>query len=119
MLLLDEPTIGLSPIAVTEAFHQIERVAETGVALLIVDQNAMQALRLASQVCVVSRGRVVYAGSKEQAMNELNIVDAHLGLVAADAIATRQEDEPAAALEALTSADSLTSRLRRWSSVFR
>jgi branched-chain amino acid transport system ATP-binding protein len=81
MLLLDEPTIGLAPAAVTEVFRQIETVAALGLSLVIVDQNAMQALRLATHVCIVNRGRVVFAATKEEALEQLNIVDAHLGLV--------------------------------------
>ena len=84
LMLLDEPTIGLAPSAVTEVFERIGVIAASGVSLIIVDQNAMQALRLADWVCVVNRGKIVYSADKATAVDEVNIVDAHLGLVSTD-----------------------------------
>jgi len=98
LLLLDEPTVGLAPAAVSEAFRQIEKVASMGVSLVIVDQNAMQAMRLADDVCVVRQGQIVYRAPKEQALTELNVVDAHLGIGAADAVAEGDAESPAAAV---------------------
>lgn len=96
LLLLDEPTIGLAPVAVTEVFRQIAVVAEAGLSLVVVDQNAKQALRLATYVCIVNRGRRVYAAPKELALDELNIIDAHLGLVTAHGLSdvAADTDEP-------------------------
>jgi branched-chain amino acid transport system ATP-binding protein len=92
LMLLDEPTIGLAPSAVTEVFDRIGQIAESGVSLIIVDQNAMQALRLADYVCVVNRGKIVYSATKSQAVEEVNIVDAHLGLVSAEEAEELTED---------------------------
>jgi branched-chain amino acid transport system ATP-binding protein len=93
LMLLDEPTIGLAPSAVTEVFERIGAIAKTGVSLIIVDQNAMQALNLADHVCVVNRGQIVYSAAKAQAVEEVNIVDAHLGLVGRDEADDLSEDE--------------------------
>jgi len=80
VLLLDEPTIGLAPAMVAEVFAHISTIAETGVALVIVDQNAVRALEIADWVYVVNRGRLVYASSKSEALSRLDVVNAHLGL---------------------------------------
>jgi branched-chain amino acid transport system ATP-binding protein len=79
-LLLDEPSLGLAPKLVTFVFEKIQEIIETDVAVIIVDQNAVQAMRLADQVCVVRSGQVTYTASADQARTELNIVHAHLGL---------------------------------------
>jgi ABC-type sugar transport system ATPase subunit len=81
-------------------FSRIEAIAARGVSLVIVDQNATQALRLADQVCVVSQGRVVYQAPKEQAIQEVNIVDAHLGL-ASDGDAVQAADANPSATDLL------------------
>jgi len=107
LLLLDEPTIGLAPVAVTEAFKQIASVSQAGLSLVIVDQNAMQALQLATHVCIVNRGRVVYAATKEQALSEVNLVDAHLGLVTTD-----QLSDDASETDELTVSDAAMPSLR-------
>jgi branched-chain amino acid transport system ATP-binding protein len=81
ILLLDEPSLGLAPKIVTLVFQRIhEIVREQDVAVIIVDQNAVQAMGLAHKVCVVRHGELVYNRSVEQAQSELNIVNAHLGI---------------------------------------
>jgi branched-chain amino acid transport system ATP-binding protein len=81
ILLLDEPSLGLAPKIVTMVFDRIrEIVREQEVAVIIVDQNAVQAMGLAHKVCVVRHGELVYNRSAKQAQTELNIVHAHLGL---------------------------------------
>ena len=83
ILLLDEPSLGLAPKIVTLVFDRIREIAhEQEVAVIIVDQNAVQAMGLAHKVCVVRHGELVYNRSAEQAKTELNIVHAHLGLSA-------------------------------------
>ena len=116
LLLLDEPTIGLAPVAVTEVFRQIASVSQAGLSLVIVDQNAMQALQLATHVCIVNRGRVVYSATKEQALSEVNMVDAHLGLVTTDQLSddASETDEPTLSDAAMTSLRGrVRARLRR------
>jgi branched-chain amino acid transport system ATP-binding protein len=81
VLLLDEPTVGLAPRAVHEAFDRIATLRTLGIAVVMVDQNAPQAMKLADQVCVINRGKVVYQASADAAAEELDIVRAHLGLV--------------------------------------
>jgi branched-chain amino acid transport system ATP-binding protein len=115
LMLLDEPTIGLAPSAVTEVFERIGQIAATGVSLIIVDQNAMQALKLADWVCVVNRGKIVYSAPKAQAVEEVNIVDAHLGLVSANEAAelTDSDDDDSIAADILFDRRPIGERLRR------
>lgn len=80
ILLLDEPSLGLAPIMVKEMFGKLRDIVATGVTAIIVDQNAKQAMALADHVSVVSRGQLVYSKAAEQAREELDMVQAHLGV---------------------------------------
>jgi branched-chain amino acid transport system ATP-binding protein len=80
LVLLDEPSLGLAPLMVSEMFEHIARLRSFGVAIVIVDQNAVQAMAIADSVCVLERGRRVYGGSVEEANRDLELVSAHLGL---------------------------------------
>jgi branched-chain amino acid transport system ATP-binding protein len=115
LMLLDEPTIGLAPVAVTQVFARIGAIAKTGISLIIVDQNARQALELADHVCVVNRGQIVYTAETAQAMREVNIVDAHLGLVGMDEAEdlTHDERDDAVATDLVFRRRTLGEQLRR------
>jgi branched-chain amino acid transport system ATP-binding protein len=80
LMLLDEPSLGLAPAMVEEVFAQIARLKTVGVAVIVVDQNALQAMDVADSVCVLSRGATAYYGSVEDARANLELVAAHLGL---------------------------------------
>jgi branched-chain amino acid transport system ATP-binding protein len=80
LILLDEPSLGLAPKMVTNIFQKIREITEQNVAAIIVDQNAVQAMALATRVCVVRRGELVYDAAVEQAREELDVVHAHLGI---------------------------------------
>lgn len=62
ILILDEPSLGLAPIVVTEIFEKIRELREAGLAVLMVEQNAFQALRIADFGYVVQTGRIVRSG---------------------------------------------------------
>jgi branched-chain amino acid transport system ATP-binding protein len=116
IMLLDEPTIGLAPSAVTEVFERIGLIASTGVSLIIVDQNAVQALKLADWVIIVNRGKIVYSAEKDRAVHDVNIVDAHLGLVAGSEVEELTADAPSdetLATEALMNQGSLGERFKQ------
>lgn len=66
VLLLDEPSLGLAPTMISQVASVIERIANRGTAILLVEQNASMALRLAQYVVVMRSGRVEYAGGAEQ-----------------------------------------------------
>jgi branched-chain amino acid transport system ATP-binding protein len=80
VVLLDEPSLGLAPMMVTEIFAHIARLRGLGVTLVVVDQNATQAMAIADRVCVLERGRRVYYGSVADANEDFELVSAHLGL---------------------------------------
>ena len=63
LLILDEPTMGLSPIKVSEVLSVIDAVRRSGVSILIVEQNAAAALDIAQSAVILANGRVVAAGS--------------------------------------------------------
>lgn len=70
LLLLDEPSLGLSPSATARMFDLLKTVSTTGVGILMVEQRVRQALQHASRVCVLRNGSVSYSGSPEALMDE-------------------------------------------------
>ncbi len=79
MLLLDEPSLGLSPVMVKMVFEAIERLAADGLTLLLVEQNARRALDAASYAFVLERGLIASHGSAVDVRNDPAIVQAYLG----------------------------------------
>jgi branched-chain amino acid transport system ATP-binding protein len=79
-MLLDEPSLGLAPKAVDAVFDRILEIRATGIPMIVIDQNAVEALRVADYVYVLNDGRIVYESSAEKARAELELVEAHLGL---------------------------------------
>jgi branched-chain amino acid transport system ATP-binding protein len=79
LLLLDEPSMGLAPILVDEIFSIIRRINEAGSAILLVEQNAYKALRIASRAYILETGRVVKSGPAEELMNDNSVKAAYLG----------------------------------------
>src|SRR5207244_9051162 len=82
LLLLDEPSLGLAPMLSREIFRTIQRINATGVAVLLVEQNARRALRLASRGYVLETGRVVVAGTSQELGEDPHVRAAYLGLAA-------------------------------------
>jgi branched-chain amino acid transport system ATP-binding protein len=78
LILVDEASLGLAPIVVEEIFGFLERLANEGAALLIVDQFATQALHMASSAYVLRRGEIVYSGSSARLL-ESDVFDHYLG----------------------------------------
>jgi branched-chain amino acid transport system ATP-binding protein len=79
LVLVDEASLGLAPIIVDEIFGFLERCAEAGAALLIVDQFARRALQMASTAYVLRRGRIVHDGSAAQLLDS-DLFDSYLGV---------------------------------------
>ena len=80
LLLLDEPSLGLAPLVLREVYEVIEQVAGTGLAMLLVEQNVRQVLRVASRTYVLENGRIVLHGPSAELMNHPEIRRAYLGL---------------------------------------
>jgi branched-chain amino acid transport system ATP-binding protein len=80
LILLDEPSMGLSPLLVQEVFGIIERLnRELGVTILLVEQNARAALKAASYGYVMESGKIVMDGAKEDLLNNEDIKEFYLG----------------------------------------
>jgi branched-chain amino acid transport system ATP-binding protein len=80
LLMLDEPSLGLAPLIVSEIFRIIDRLRQRGVAILLVEQNARAALRLAQRGYVLELGRVAMEGPAQALAQDPRIVEAYLGL---------------------------------------
>ena len=79
ILLLDEPSMGLSPIFVNEIFDIIKSLHESGITILLVEQNAKAALSIADRAYVLETGKVVLEGKASDLLNDENVKKAYLG----------------------------------------
>ncbi len=79
ILLLDEPSAGLSPVAINEVFAKVKEINESGVAILLVEQNAKRALSFSDRGYVLDQGRNAYQGSGEELLNDPRVIDLYLG----------------------------------------
>ena len=79
MIVMDEPSMGLSPIFVNEIFDIIEKVSASGTTVLLVEQNAKKALSIADRAYVLETGNIVLSGDAKELMNDDSIKKAYLG----------------------------------------
>ena len=79
VLMLDEPTAGVSPIVMDELFNHIIKVRETGVAILMVEQNARQALTIADRGYVLVTGENKFSGTGKELLNDPEVRRSFLG----------------------------------------
>lgn len=79
LMLLDEPSMGLSPRLVQEIFRIIEDINKAGITILLVEQNANMALRIASRAYVLETGSVVLTGTGRELLGDARIKEAYLG----------------------------------------
>jgi branched-chain amino acid transport system ATP-binding protein len=79
LLLMDEPSMGLAPILVERSFEIIQQVHESGVAMLVVEQNANMALSIADRGYVLSTGRLVLEGPAKELLADEDLRKAYLG----------------------------------------
>jgi len=80
MLIMDEPSLGLAPLLVREVMSVIRSVAETGLPILLVEQNVTQVLKIADRAYVLDNGHLVLDGPSEQLRGDPMIRKAYLGL---------------------------------------
>jgi branched-chain amino acid transport system ATP-binding protein len=78
-LLLDEPSMGLSPLLVGEIFRVIQDLNNQGVTILLVEQNARAALKIADRGYVLESGRVALSASAEELLHDESVQKAYLG----------------------------------------
>ncbi len=79
LLLLDEPSMGLAPLLVQDIFRTLVTINESGLTVLLVEQNVRQALRIARQGYVIETGRVVLADSGANLLHDPRVAEAYLG----------------------------------------
>lgn len=78
MILMDEPSMGLSPIYVNEIFDIIKQINADGVTVLLVEQNAKKALKIANRAYVLETGKIVLEGDADKLMNDPKVKAAYL-----------------------------------------
>jgi len=79
IIVMDEPSMGLSPIFVNEIFDIIQEVSKGGTTVLLVEQNAKKALSIADRAYVLETGKIVLEGDAKELMNDDSIKKAYLG----------------------------------------
>lgn len=79
LLLLDEPSAGLSPVAIEEVFETVKKINNSGVSILLVEQNAKRALNFSNRGYVLDQGRNAYHGKGDELLNDPRVVDLYLG----------------------------------------
>jgi branched-chain amino acid transport system ATP-binding protein len=78
-LLLDEPSLGLAPLVVKQMFEVIEKINKAGTTVMLAEQNAYAALRIASRAYVIEGGRIVMEGSRDELLNNEAVRKAYIG----------------------------------------
>lgn len=81
VLLLDEPSLGLSPLLVREVGRIISRINKRGVTIILIEQNARMALRLAHRAYILELGNIILQGNARDLMNDEGVKKAYLGTV--------------------------------------
>ena len=80
LLLLDEPSLGLAPLIVREVLQVVASLRQHGVSVLLVEQNAQAALRLADRAYVLEMGAVALSGEAQLLLRDRRIIDTYLGI---------------------------------------
>jgi branched-chain amino acid transport system ATP-binding protein len=80
LLILDEPSTGLSPILVAQVFKSIERLGKEGITILLLEQNVRHALDMCERGYVLENGRIVLEGKAKDLMREKHIQKSYLGI---------------------------------------
>ncbi|NLX64391.1 MAG: ABC transporter ATP-binding protein [Clostridiaceae bacterium] len=79
VLLLDEPSLGLAPIIVTEVMKTIQNIRDKGITVVLVEQNAKKSLSICDYAYVVENGRIKLSGTGKEMLNNPEVVEAYLG----------------------------------------
>lgn len=79
VLLLDEPSLGLAPLIVNDVIEYIDQINKQGITILLVEQNARKALKIAHHACVMEQGKIVRYGTGDEVAQDESVVAAYLG----------------------------------------
>jgi branched-chain amino acid transport system ATP-binding protein len=80
LIMFDEPSLGLAPALVQELFQTIRKLRETGLTVLLVEQNVAMSLKLADRGYVIENGRIVLSGTGEKLLHDDGVRQAYLGV---------------------------------------
>jgi len=80
LLILDEPSLGLSPLLVEQMFTLIESLNDSGLSVLLVEQNVVQSLQIADRAYVLDNGKIVMSGAAEELAKDPGLRKAYLGM---------------------------------------
>ncbi len=109
VLLLDEPSAGLSPVRQDETFIRTRRINEAGVSIVIVEQNARRALQICDRAYVLDQGANAYSGPGREMMHDPKVIELYLGTLATDvedaATERKSAEDTSAAEQAASSKD--------------
>ncbi|HIC85779.1 MAG TPA: ABC transporter ATP-binding protein [Desulfobacterales bacterium] len=86
LLMLDEPSLGLSPLLVKEIFHIIKEINKQGATILLVEQNARMALGISQFALILENGRFVMKGSSKELMEDKDVKEFYLGIRSEESI---------------------------------
>jgi branched-chain amino acid transport system ATP-binding protein len=78
LLILDEPSIGLAPVLVEDLFDRLQKLVDTGISILVVEQNAVQALRISDRAYVLELGEIVAVRPSSE-FNSSEIISSYVG----------------------------------------
>jgi branched-chain amino acid transport system ATP-binding protein len=79
VVLLDEPSMGLAPVVIDTIIAKVREMADSGIGVLMVEQNAEAGLDVADEIVAIARGSVVYTGAAGEARNNASVLRAFLG----------------------------------------
>lgn len=79
LMILDEPSLGLAPIIVTQIFEILKKVQEQGTSILLVEQNAYKALSISDRAYIMNVGKIVNEGQASELIKDKSLVEAYLG----------------------------------------
>jgi len=79
LLMLDEPSLGLAPLVVMNIMDTLLEIKKRGMAILLVEQNAAESLRIADRGYVLETGKVVLSGTRELLVNDERVKQSYLG----------------------------------------
>lgn len=92
VLLLDEPSAGLSPVRQDETFIRTRQINKTGVTIIMVEQNARRCLQISDRAYVLDQGRNAHEGPGRELANDPKVIELYLGTLAADVEANNRKE---------------------------
>jgi branched-chain amino acid transport system ATP-binding protein len=96
VLLLDEPSAGLSPVRQDETFLRVAEINRAGVTIIMVEQNARRCLQICHRAYVLDQGKDAYTGTGRELLTDPRVIELYLGTLAADEDAKRDRPHPEA-----------------------